>query len=213
MDFVGSLKIMKKTLAGFAFLLFFSLCSNMAAGEKFGSPFSKDYLKQGSQRNLKSAVPAAQQIPTTDTSLPPPTQSEPAPVTPSPAINPSLTQQEILSSSIQAPKQAIPVPPAPIVGPTLFKSPYDLKPPRIKVPDYEKRLQAALLAEYQAKISKKKKSLIDSILEETSKYGLLIVLGLVILVMIYAMRKEGKEPPYERPKPEDEKKDIWHEEF
>lgn len=82
------------------------------------------------------------------------------------------------------------------------------------MPDYEKRFQESLQAEHRARIAKKRQSLIDAILEEASKYGLFFVLGFVILVMLYAMRKEGKQPlPPEREGLDDERKDIWHEEF
>ena len=98
-----------------------------------------------------------------------------------------------------------------------------LKKTRITVPDYEERYMKLLAAQAEAK-RKKKKSLIDSILDEIVRYGFLIVLGLVVLVVFYALRKDRETPGtgFQMPQhpekslkdePEGPKKDIWHDEF
>jgi len=96
----------------------------------------------------------------------------------------------------------------------------DIKKPNITVPDFEKKYKE-MFEEEQIKKQKKKKSLIDSILDEFVRYGILITLGLVIFIVIYTIKKDKditpQAPPPEAPKEEkrkiEEKKDIWKEDF
>ena len=96
----------------------------------------------------------------------------------------------------------------------------DIKKPKITVPDYEKKYRELFEAE-QIKKGIKKKSLIDSILDEFVRYGILITLGLVVFIVIYTVKKDKditpQAPPPETPKEDEqkieEKKDIWKENF
>ncbi|MFH0876644.1 MAG: hypothetical protein V1863_00285, partial [Candidatus Omnitrophota bacterium] len=93
-------------------------------------------------------------------------------------------------------------------------NPWDLKKVDISVPDNERKWRM-MLAQQQAKAAKKKKTFSERILEELTKYGMLIALGFVILLVIYAVRKEptkAGQPPA-APKGQEPKKDIWHEDF
>ncbi len=206
---------MKRLLAGLVFFLLFSLAWSVW-GEKFGGSFSTDYMTQDSPKNLKTTISTPQPIaPAPDSTLSTSAKSEPALTTAQPPVDPLTSQQQtIMISPMPAQQQAAPELSTPAIGTTTLKSPYQVKMPRVTVPDYEKRFQESLQAEHRARIAKKRQSLIDAILEEASKYGLFFVLGFVILVMLYAMRKEGKQPlPPEREGLDDERKDIWHEEF
>ncbi|OIO36118.1 MAG: hypothetical protein AUJ74_03430 [Candidatus Omnitrophica bacterium CG1_02_44_16] len=92
---------------------------------------------------------------------------------------------------------------------------------RITTPDFEEKYKK--LFEAQAKTKhKKKKSLIDSILDEAIHYGLFIVLGLVILVVIYTLQKDKEtlktisrtpQHPGQLTKGEEPKKNIWQDDF
>ena len=214
---------MKKAAEGIALFIFLCASVALASAEKFGGSFSDDYLTKDNQQSLTKAAPVTQPL-STPTSIPPTSTSSPT-ILPSAQSEPSLpagqmppAQAPVLStqpvSQQQIPSPAILATPS---QPVSIKSPYEIEQPKITVPKYEERLMAALAAEQQAKI-RKKMSLIDSIVEEATKYGLLLVLCFVVLVVVYAMRKETKPPmapPGTGPTgtcPAD-KKDIWHEEF
>ena len=96
----------------------------------------------------------------------------------------------------------------------------DIKKLNITVPDSEKKYRELFEAE-QIEKSKKRKSLIDSILDEFVRYGILITLGLVVFIVIYTIKKDKditpQAPQSETPKEDEqkieEKKDIWKESF
>lgn len=89
----------------------------------------------------------------------------------------------------------------------------DLKKTKITVPDFEKRFRDLMQAEQIAK-TQKKKNLFESILDEVSRYGYLMVLGLVVFIVIVTLRKEKTSPPpIGTASKEEAGKNIWHEDF
>lgn len=88
-----------------------------------------------------------------------------------------------------------------------------MKKPKITVPDFEKKFREMMEAEQIAK-TKKKKGLFESILDEVSRYGYLMVLGLVVVIMIVTLRKEKTPPaPIGSTSKEEAEKNIWREDF
>jgi hypothetical protein len=209
----------KKTFLLIPFLIFsalFFLLSARAQADKFQSSFSSDYMTQSKQQDIKIAPVAVQKVPITVTS----------PIQQTAASNADLTPATTIQARAIAP--ALDIPPSPgISTPDISMPAPSLVSPkapaltqmRITVPDYEEKYKKLLAAQAEAK-RKKKKSLIDSILDEIVRYGFLIVLGLVVLVVVYALRKDKETPgtgfqmPRHPEKPLDEpKKDIWQDEF
>jgi|GEM_PF-2295721 len=134
------------------------------------------------------------------------TQTTVAAPTPLPAT-PALAGPEL--------PQNLPQPSVPSLGTPTATSNIDqnLDPfrPKIRVPRYEAAYLASL--RHEAEERKKRKSLMNAILDEIATYGLYLLLGLVVFLLIYALRKETiKAGP---PKAEvssleaQEKKDIW----
>ncbi|MFH0940314.1 MAG: hypothetical protein V1840_00470 [Candidatus Omnitrophota bacterium] len=164
-------------------------------------------MTQTKQQDIKITPVQVQKIPVTMTTTAPAMQTQ--------AIVPALDIP--LSPGIPTPGISTPAPT--LVTP---QTP-SLTKTRITVPDFEERYKKLLEAQAEAK-RKKKKSLIDSVLDEIVRYGFLIVLGLVVLVVIYALRKDKETPgtgfqmPQHPEKPlkeeqEEPKKDIWQDDF
>jgi hypothetical protein len=158
------------------------------------------------------AAPALPQAPALQTPDPQPvpqgmtTSTVPPAAAPSglPSANTLPTQNEPLSpvSSLDTPTATSNIDP----NANPFKA-------KMRVPDYEARYRAAMLAE--KKKQEEKKSLMNAIFEEVTNYGLYFLLGLVLFLVLYALRKEPSKagPPKtilsSGPKPGEESKDIW----
>ncbi|MEK7849571.1 MAG: hypothetical protein AAB213_01930 [Candidatus Omnitrophota bacterium] len=189
------------------------MLSARASADKFQSSFSNDYIQQTKQKDSKITPVSVQKIPETATS---PVQQQTA------VSNTDWTPAPVQTQAITPPLYIPPLPdisaPVPSLSspkvPTLTKT-------RITVPNFEEKYKKLLAAQAEAK-RKKKKSLIDSILDEIVHYGFLIVLGLVILVVVYVLRKDKETPgtgfqmPQHPEKPQEQrepKKDIWQDDF
>lgn len=101
-----------------------------------------------------------------------------------------------------------------------LKGPADIKTPKIKVPTYEKQLKAMLESKEKAETKKRRKKLMDEILDEVANYGIWIILGLIAFILVYTLYKdkeiEGKiahEHEEMKQVGMPEKKDIWKDEF
>lgn len=206
---------MKKISAGIFVILFFSFFGTDSYGEtKFSN---SDFSSQDTQQNLKNnPIP----IPTTPKTIPTSTQTVPS------GPSPVITQQLPAIPPLVTTKTNLPTPIPSIDKTVILKGPIDLKPVNIKVPNYDQQLQQMMQGE-QPKV-KKKKPLLNAILEEITNYGVFIILGLIAFILIYVVRKEKLE---EKAKPTDEgaepgemsrsgedegpriKRDIWDEKF
>ncbi len=233
---------MKKIWVGTtALCLLFAVGAANAAADKFGGSFSNDYSTQTKQQNIPVptiSIPATPTTQTTtvstseistpvvsapDVSSPVVPQQVAAPETPwvAPTVAPAATQPATVVSAGPAPQapSAAPIVPSPTTGPGINNVP-SMQKTRISVPDFEEKYKRMLMAQAEAK-KHKKKSLIDSILDELVHYGMFLILGIVILVVIYALRKDKETPGTgfhlpEQPSsklPQEPKKDIWHDEF
>lgn len=207
---------MKKISAGILIILFFYFFGTNTYGEtKIGN---SDFLSQDNQQNLKNNPVS---IPTTPKTILTSTQTKPS------GPNPVMTQQLPSIPPLLTTKTNLPTL-LPSIGKTAIpKSPMDLKPLDIKVPNYDQQLQQLIQSEQPPKV-KKKKPLLDAILEEITNYGVFIILGLVAFILVYVVRREKVG---EKAKPADEadepgetsessegevpkiKRDIWDEKF
>ncbi|HAJ57292.1 MAG TPA: hypothetical protein DCL35_05930 [Candidatus Omnitrophica bacterium] len=183
-------------------LLFLYSGGLSAYADKFGGTFSTDYMTQDTKQNSKSITMQATSIPKT-----PVVQEVTTTTIPAAPLETTVTSPAVFIPQSPQVGAAMPIP---------LPTTSDIKQIKITVPDYEKKLQAMMQAK-EAQALKKKKSLIDSILEEITRYGMVIVLLLVILVIFYALRKDKTTaPPQEPAKPEaiePAKKTIWDDEF
>lgn len=136
----------------------------------------------------------------------PQTQASPAAAIPAPASlsrpTAPITQQSSLP--VAEPFKATELPP----GASLEDNPFR---PKISVPAYEAQYRAAMRQRQSEQA--KKKSLIKSISDEIVHYGLYFLLGIVVFLLIYALRKEpGRPTPKTIPSPSpqgEDKNDIW----
>ncbi len=87
--------------------------------------------------------------------------------------------------------------------------------PKMSIPSYEAAYMASLRREAEEK--RKKKSLMDAIFDEITTYGLYFLLGIVIFLVIYALRKEPKKAAPQKlttsPGDPEPKKDIWRDDL
>ena len=184
--------------------LCFTAAAPAAFAEKFQSSFSQDALTQSNQQDLKQQIPSAPAMPANPTpaSAPAAMEETSVPKTPS-AIPASLPQMQTgTTPAIPQAQQNIQVPVTHEIGPMTMPQ------AKITVPDYEKRFNEMFLE--QAKAAKKKKKLIDAIMDEVTKYGFYMILAFVVLLTVYALRKEEPGAPSgEKPPGEEDKKDIW----
>ena len=97
--------------------------------------------------------------------------------------------------------------------------PKEPKKVEITVPDYEQKFREMYQKEQTVKAAKKKKKLIESIADEVRTYALLFVMGFVVFLVIYTLRKD-KGPDVtpvgeqeKTKKAEATKKNIWDEDF
>lgn len=186
---------MKKIFLGLILVLCLLLGApvSKAAQDKFGSNFQDDYLTKDANQDFKQTLQ-------TTPVLPPVSQT----------IPPSLPTAQPNTPSLTSPE--------PIAPP--LKNIADIKKLNISVPDFEKKYKELFEAE-QIKKNKKKKNLMESILDEVIRYGILITLALVVFVVIYTIKKDRdltpQAPPVETGKEKEqkteEKKDIWKEDF
>jgi hypothetical protein len=215
----------KKILGCLVFILSFWLNMPGAAGDKFGSSVSTDYLTQETPQDFKKTNQATSSSPPLTQTLPLPANNLPVPVNNNPGLNAQTTNPPVIQGPITSTNLPTIGPGAPLLSssPTIphpTKSIADIKKVNITVPDFEAKYKELFEME-QAKKNKKKKSLIDSILDEIVHYGILIILGLVVLVVIYTIKKDKditpQEPLPEAPKNMEQKKegkkDIWEEDF
>jgi hypothetical protein len=196
-----------------------------SCAEKIQNSFATDYLTQSRQQTLKRQIPNSPIIPSTSVQMPqentmsetttlpetttaiPKTSKTAPPMTLAPATQTSMPQTTL--APVQQNLGSTPaVPPTASIG---------FNKINIKVPDYEKKLREMLRDQEIAK-AKKKKTLIESIVDEITHYGFIFIMVFVVGLIIYALRKDKRTmpgPPIEKPvglQP-DEKKDIWSEEF
>lgn len=97
-----------------------------------------------------------------------------------------------------------------IFEPSSLPNVYSVSPPKITVPTFE--MPAMLTAPQGQALTMKKRTLLQTIGDELRKYWLLIVLGFVVLLVIYAMHKTpsgAPPPPQAATDQEPGKKDIW----
>jgi hypothetical protein len=192
----------KKTYLIFIFFLIFIGVGTCAA-DKFGTSFSGDSMTQDTASGFgnQPSIPQPPKI----TVLPPSPATPPMPalITTTPVTDPGASVPLPSTSWVQNIKS--------------LPSALDLKQLRIKTPEYEQRFQE-MMRPGEEKAKAKKKTLFESILDEITRYGVYIVLGLVILTIFYALHKD--KPPVAAPtaaqlqKAEDiKKKTIWDDEF
>ncbi len=129
-----------------------------------------------------------------------------------------LTPAVVAPAALPASDLGAPVGPAAMPE---MKTLSDIRPPDISVPNYEARYKAMLNAKAKAVAERKKHmKLIDRILEEIANYGIWIMLGLIVFVLVYTIYKEKEtdqkiaeqQEQFEQ-KQVGEKKDIWQDEF
>jgi len=155
-----------------------------------------------------SSIPAG---PALETPAPPVTAKQDTPT----AEMTELPPASALSSPVPEISQNFPTPSVPSLETQPLSSNIDssLNPFKKKpsVPRYEAAYRAALQREAEAK--RKKKSLLNAISEEITDYGLYFLLGIVLFLLIYALRKEPTKLSAPKPEPaapgQPEKKDIW----
>ncbi len=176
-------------------LVFFFCGASVVSADKFGSGLSNDYMTQDASVNLKRQ-PMSVPAPTVTTS---PVVQQQAPLaTPTIAV-PTVT---LPASSTGATFPAAPSTPSII----------NTLKPKISVPNFEEQFRKLVRAQ-EEKLLKKKKTLIESITNEISNYGMLIVLALVILIVLYAIHKDKQTGPSQAEKAEEGKKTLWDDEF
>ncbi len=108
----------------------------------------------------------------------------------------------------------------PSPAPSLLTKNIQNKPLEISVPSYEKEYQEMLEKQRIDQEARKKKKFTDALKEDIRRHGLLLLLGFVVLLIVYALRKERtpaksvreQEQPPAPPEPPSGK-DIWHEDF
>lgn len=183
-------------------LLISAFSVNPACAEKFGSytSTSTDYTTQNN--NLK--ITATPTIPkTVITSSQRPAMAEPE-------------RLETISIPVQQDiNTQMPVAIQPAYKPqiTAIKPVSTMSQQKITVPSFEKQFQA-MIKEQEIKL-KKKMTFMESIMNEIQRYGMFIVLILVLLVILYAVHKDkAPQIPHQTQKPTElPKKNIWHEDF
>lgn len=191
-----------------AIVLFFLGLTTLAAGEKFDS-FNRDVIPS-SVSEIPSAstfelpkIPSPVTSGTTTESYAAGEQSLPPVAQP---VSPSTQPVDMEAPSTILQKIA----PKPIVLP-------EIKPPKkveITVPTFEMR--GISMGQEEMLRQKKKKAFFRSIGDEFKKYWLLMVLGLVILLVVYALRKGTGAPTTlgdvpDKPIVQEKPKDIWEE--
>lgn len=130
---------------------------------------------------------------------------------------PQLPEQDTsITTQVKTPV----MPSMPQMSSVTLKGPADIKTPKIKVPTYEKQLKAMLESKEKAETKKRRKKLMDEILDEVANYGIWIILGLIAFILVYTLYKdkeiEGKiahEHEEMKQVGMPEKKDIWKDEF
>lgn len=196
---------MKKAVSGVVLLLFFGAAAPAFSTDKFQSSFSQDYSIKNNKQELKQDLPSAPSVPAVAPSSIQPAAQETSVVVPESAPTPpiestaSVPPVSPIQQKIQAPEQ---------------KGLIDIPKTRISVPDYEKQYREMFLSQAE-KAARKRKKLIESIIDEVTKYGIYLIFGFVILLILYALRKgePAGGPTGDKPHFEDDKKDIWKEDF
>lgn len=217
-------KDMKKIIA-LSFLLFNLSGPVLSYAEKFQDSFSSDYLTQSRQQTMRKQIPSAPVIPSVSvqmpqestmsetTALPETTTAMPGTSKTAPPIIAAPTPQSSIPQTPLAPVvqnlgQASAIPPTASIG---------FNKINIKVPDYEKKLKEMLEKEEIAK-AKKKRTLVESIVDEVTHYGFIFIMIFVVGLIIYALRKDKRTTPgpaVEKPVglQQEKRKDIWDDDF
>lgn len=113
------------------------------------------------------------------------------------------------------------LPDIPTTGLGAMKGPADIKKPKISVPSYQNKYDQTMKARMMAQAEMKKQmKLFDRIMNEIGNYGIWIIVGLVLFIIIYTIWKE-KETDSKMAQEEEnikqlgtaEKKDIWSDGF
>lgn len=205
-----NLKAPKKLKNSFCILnltLLLIIPSTAFCADKFGSTLSQDYPSAKVSAEIK-------------------TQPLPKPPSVSAATASNIPQAWTTSAPSQPITNVYTAPVAPdapnsldlsgLSGTTPIKGVDMPKRLNIKVPDYERKFQEMMQKKEAEKI-KKKKTLWQSIRDELVRYGAFIILGAVIFIMLYAMRKDkntlGMSPSEETRLEEQKTKTIWDDEF
>ena len=197
----------KRSLAGFVCIL--CVLSNPGISKATQDKFENSF-------DLKKNRPPSS-VPLITQTIPLPANNNPGLDTPT--MPPTITQEPMTPPSLPTIQPTAPLSSSPPIAPPM-KNIADIKKLNITVPDSEKKYRE-LFEAGQIEKGKKRKSLIDSILDEFVRYGILITLGLVVFIVIYTIKKDKditpQAPQSETPKEDEqkieEKKDIWKESF
>lgn len=131
---------------------------------------------------------------------------------------PQVPQQASMQDQISSASANIPIANTAPSAPEPIKGVTDLKKLKVKVPDYEDRYKKMMEAAIAQKMAKKR-TFLESISDEITKYGFFIVFGLVVVTVIITLkidRTKQKELTTVNAKPDEEmlkKTDIWNEDF
>ncbi len=186
------------------FVILISVGTSLVYADKIGGSFSTEQITQDTGQNFKklpSQTPAASSFPKTQV-------VQQTAITPAPAIEPITTSSISQSQdmSLNSFSQTKPLPKDP-----------GIKKLNIKTTDYEEKFKEKMRAA-QEKTLMRKKTFIESIMDEIAHFGLLFALLFVIVAVVYALKKE--KPPQGAPPPEEKKEDIeakpktiWDDEF
>lgn len=170
-------------------MLFYAGTSD--AGDNFGLDLTKKQMMPNYQSQKQPRMQSMPSVPVATAPTPQTISSPPAP-TYNTNLNSQLPPENSLVSQLS----------------TLDK----LKNPKITVPNFEEKYKKMLQAA-QEKAAKKKRKLSEALLEEIDRYGIYINVLLIILIMAYVVYKERWKTTRPDHPPEDENKDIWHEDF
>lgn len=149
-----------------------------------------------------TTIPAADDTASQDGLLPP--------LTP-----PPWARNQNVGSSTNLPVPTVPGASGGIKTPKII-SPSDFKKPRISQPQFEEDYRRWMLQEQNKRAQRKR--LGESIMDEIKRYGLLILLGFVAILVLFALKKESAPlPPASGTGGADnaapDNKDIWKDEF
>ncbi len=168
----------------------------------------------GAATMTSAAIPAVPALKTTDSQAIPEGDAT-AQTTPSvTTLTPTLPATP--SFSVPGLPQDIPATSVPSLGTPTATSNIDPNrdpfKPKMHVPSYEAAYKASL--QRAAEEKRKRKSLMNAISDELTNYGLYILLGIVALLVLYALRKDPVRPAAAKTSPpspgkKEEEKDIW----
>lgn len=186
------MKIYAKILLCFLLLC---LCRIVLAADNFQRGLTRNQIPAPYQSNTVNKQPRLQTAPAMPEQTPQTLPQMDAPV---------LAPAQNMDTNSQVPVQPYSSPKLPDY--------YSYEAPKITVPDYEKKYQQIVKAA-QEKAAKKKKKLLEALLEEIDKYGIFINILLIVVIMVYMVYKDRWKTSHPDEPMDQQKKDIWHEEF